>query len=726
MLMNRKHHLPPSISLPLIGLLCAASLAPAATYRANFYESAAASPDETIGNADWDEFPVSNNASGLTLNDKTGSANASLTWSTGYSIPANDQAANIPGQADLTTLFNSYLHQGAGDGGITISGLTPGDSFTLRVYSDLNQAAVDPQNRTGTLAVLGATQSLSWENLDGGTTALVVNDGSPNHFSNVLDFTGTVDPSGTMTLQVTASSHRQAINGFELTTAGSGDPPPVIVSFTSSTPTFDPGDDITLSWEVTGSTSVSIAPGVGTVAASGSTVVTPATTTTYTLTALNGTTPATVQVTVTFSNGPIDVYLLGGQSNMQGVGRKSKLPADLLEIPEILLYHSTSVSSGQPANTWTTLRPAGWSGTAGGGFGPEIGFGERMRDSLPGTPMAFIKHAVGGTSLEIDWKPGANAADTGNWGPQFSSFVTTVNAGLSALIADGYQPTIKGMLWHQGEQDAKEGINAPESPTSATDYGDNLAAFIARVREQFAAQAAPGGIRFVLAQVLQYAPPGGDVQARFTGYLTVRQAELDADENSGAALSVTNTAAVPTNSTDHPTHEQEQDGYRDTDEVHMNATGQLALGRGMADKMLGLAPLGYVDWATSHGLAADSQGEDDDSDAVVNLLEFFHGTSPVDAAEQPSIAMSFETDGTGSDHFVLEFPLDLNADGLTWALETSSNLVDWSASPDNGVLAFISASAPVDGISTYRYRSVLPVRDPAMTRLFLRFRVTNQ
>ena len=312
-------------------------------------------------------------------------------------------------------------------------------------------------------------------------------------------------------------------------------------------------------------------------------------------------------------------------------------------------------------------------------------------------------------------------------GGQFSTFVSTVDAGLAALVADGYQPRIKGMLWHQGEQDAKAGVAAPESATSAIDYGANLSHFIARIREQFAADTAPGGIRFVLAQVLPYAPPGGDTQTRFAGYMLVRQAALDADENSGAALSVTNTAAVPTDSVSHPSHEQEVDGYRDTDEIHLNATGQLALGRDMAEKMLGLAPLTYAQWAAIHGIAANSQADDEDQDGANNSAEFFHGTSPVNAADRPQLELSIHplaTGGTGPDHLELEFPIDLNSAGVTWQIQTSPDLSSWTMAPDTGAVQFVSASVPEDGISTYRYRSTLPVNDPAAARLFLRFQFT--
>jgi len=75
---------------------------------------------------------------------------------------------------------------------------------------------------------------------------------------------------------------------------------PTISSFTASSTTTTEGDSVTLSW-VTDTTSVSIDQGVGPVTApSGSTTVTPVSTTTYTLTAINsaGSTTATLTITV--------------------------------------------------------------------------------------------------------------------------------------------------------------------------------------------------------------------------------------------------------------------------------------------------------------------------------------------------------------------------------------------------------------------------------------------
>src|SRR4030042_2563622 len=60
-----------------------------------------------------------------------------------------------------------------------------------------------------------------------------------------------------------------------------------INSFGSSPATIAPGESSTLSWNVTGATTVSIDQGIGNVALAGTRVVMPGATTVYTLTAFN-------------------------------------------------------------------------------------------------------------------------------------------------------------------------------------------------------------------------------------------------------------------------------------------------------------------------------------------------------------------------------------------------------------------------------------------------------
>jgi len=81
---------------------------------------------------------------------------------------------------------------------------------------------------------------------------------------------------------------------------------PQVLSFTADPPDIVAGGSSTLRWLVTGATTITIAPGVGDVSGTNATVVSPATTTTYTLTASGAGGSATEDVTVTVDTG-IDV-----------------------------------------------------------------------------------------------------------------------------------------------------------------------------------------------------------------------------------------------------------------------------------------------------------------------------------------------------------------------------------------------------------------------------------
>ena len=77
---------------------------------------------------------------------------------------------------------------------------------------------------------------------------------------------------------------------------------PVVNLFSADPTVVDVGADVTLSWEVSNATSVSISPGVGAVVSIGNVIVNPEETTTYTLTASNSSGSLTATVTVTVSS----------------------------------------------------------------------------------------------------------------------------------------------------------------------------------------------------------------------------------------------------------------------------------------------------------------------------------------------------------------------------------------------------------------------------------------
>ena len=79
--------------------------------------------------------------------------------------------------------------------------------------------------------------------------------------------------------------------------------PLVIGTFNSSPSTINPGGTSILSWNVTGANSVSIDQGIGQVNAAGSRVVSPASTTVYTLSATNSAGTVTSSATIMVNTG---------------------------------------------------------------------------------------------------------------------------------------------------------------------------------------------------------------------------------------------------------------------------------------------------------------------------------------------------------------------------------------------------------------------------------------
>jgi hypothetical protein len=288
---------------------------------------------------------------------------------------------------------------------------------------------------------------------------------------------------------------------------------------------------------------------------------------------------------------PVEVYLIGGQSNATGQGYLKNLPPDFKINTDVLLYHSGAphLRPSEPANTWHALAPASESPDR---FGPELGLGNRLAELRPSKKIAIIKHAHSGTNLHTQWAPGADANDRAHWGPQFTIFVDTVEAALKALRERGDEPVIMGMVWHQGESDsgggrggrgqanAKAGANAanaatpPPAPdlTNAENYGKNLTHFIARVREQFHVPAMP----FVYAMITRPAAagPGRDI---------VRQTLRDLDQNSGSPKAVRGAFVVQTD--DLPRRKDDPGTPYPNDDEHVGTPGMLTEGKRMAETL---------------------------------------------------------------------------------------------------------------------------------------------
>ena len=266
---------------------------------------------------------------------------------------------------------------------------------------------------------------------------------------------------------------------------------------------------------------------------------------------------------------PVDVYLVAGQSNMTGQGVLANLQSGQVPDPRPWLYHSANLKSSAEPFTWAPLRPASETREK---FGPEVSFGNRMQERTRYRPVALIKHAFTATNLASDWNPGKDGNDRAHRGAQFQILVGTVDAGMKALREKGFDPTIRGMIWQQGESDA-------DATEWAVGYAANLSHFIARVREQFQAP----DMVFVYGFVLP--PPCHSLWRD-----TIRTAQGAIDQDSGSPFAVKNAFAVYTDDLSHRANDPNT--LDPSDHIHLGTAGIWELGRRMAETMANKGKLG--------------------------------------------------------------------------------------------------------------------------------------
>jgi len=140
----------------------------------------------------------------------------------------------------------------------------------------------------------GESSMLSWATSGAATVTI-------SGVSGTLPVNGStsVSPTQTTTYTLTATStDNKSVSASVIVTVGNGQLSR-IVSFTANPATINVGGSSQLCWTVENATTISIAPGIGTVAASACATVTPTGTTTYTLTAVNGQGTVTASTTVT-------------------------------------------------------------------------------------------------------------------------------------------------------------------------------------------------------------------------------------------------------------------------------------------------------------------------------------------------------------------------------------------------------------------------------------------
>lgn len=209
---------------------------------------------------------------------------------------------------------------------------------------------------------------------------------------------------------------------------------------------------------------------------------------------------------------PLQVFILAGQSNMEGQavtdldgkdyndgqGTLNFLLGDPKKAP---LFQHLKDQQGQ----WT-VRDDVWvryqreqgpllAGPLSVGFsvygdthhfGPELQFGHVVGDFLD-NQVLLIKTAWGGKSLYQDFRPPSSG---GNVGPYYAKMIDEIHAALASLKTDfprydevGYE--LAGFVWYQGWNDGVDPVHA------VPEYEQNLVNLIHDVRQEFNAPNLP-------------------------------------------------------------------------------------------------------------------------------------------------------------------------------------------------------------------------------------------
>lgn len=272
----------------------------------------------------------------------------------------------------------------------------------------------------------------------------------------------------------------------------------------------------------------------------------------------------------------IRVVLVGGQSNADGRAAGSGLPTTPINyqavqanVPFYFYTFGSAANADTTLGSLSTLR-VGATQMPAGGFGPEIGLGydlSRVLENTPGTALAIIKYAKGGSSLHTDWKAGGDLTTTGD-GAHYQTFQKVVSAGLAKLRAayPGTPVKLAAMVWVQGETDIDGGA------ATVAAYASNLTTFIADVRATFA-PALPFVFSRVSANQTVYSAP---TAARYNDYLAMR------GQQAQVATSVPSAYLIDTDGAEF---------VMNNDKLHFGPLGQLALGQSFARVLGGLLPL---------------------------------------------------------------------------------------------------------------------------------------
>ena len=489
---------------------------------------------------------------------------------------------------------------------------------------------------------------------------------------------------------------------------------PSISSFTASAPFVQRPATPTLHWSVSGNiTSLVITPGIGDVTAltsggSGSIPVSPLGEQTYTLT-LNGSVQQSVSVVGLPPKEKLHLYLLIGQSNMQGAGAPYSASLDAPD-PRVIKFGSRNgmepvwVKGGHNLTALAT-------NNSGTGMGIEFGKSVLAAQSDPEVVVGIINHAIGSSAIQW-WAPGV--IDNKQVNPITGQNHKLYDEAVQRVADASTHGVLKGVLWHQGEYNCGNNTDPDSDPAG---YAARLQTLVSNLRASFGNPALPFVCGKFVPATWTYADgsPGA-----FTGLpfrATVEAALADLPNQRANTFCVGN------------------DGLRGRSDqlIHFDAYSQRLLGQRYASAINGfysdphLLYLGgfFTPAQLAQPEYTDPNG-DIDGDGLASLLEFAFGTDPSKPqAGSPVTLSSVSIPGEGG-YPALTFRRRTGSGAPAYLVEASGDLDTWTANTGGQPPVTVEVGSPVvhgDGFETVTVRHVLPVS--AAAKRFLRVKVSQ-
>ncbi|MBT5706472.1 MAG: hypothetical protein HOI66_09135 [Verrucomicrobia bacterium] len=207
------------------------------------------------------------------------------------------------------------------------------------------------------------------------------------------------------------------------------------------------------------------------------------------------------------------IFIFAGQSNIVGSDSKAE---DIKQFPpfvgldapqsDVLFSYAIGRENKTGSDGWVKLQPVNHV------VGPELSFAREITRQIQ-APIGIIKCAAGGTHLGGDWNP-----DAPEGFKMYPLTMDLIKSSLAELDRKKIEYRIEGIVWHQGENDMF-------NEDYMANYGDNLANFLARWRQDLASP----NLHFYIGELCTKTIWGMDLRPRMNAISIGQRAVTEVD-----------------------------------------------------------------------------------------------------------------------------------------------------------------------------------------------------